>query len=59
MAFIQIEEMDDRILGRIIRNKKNENVPVDILKQCTCIHIGSRGQTLFNFTVSIPGTRLF
>ncbi|XP_045446821.1 2-(3-amino-3-carboxypropyl)histidine synthase subunit 2 [Melitaea cinxia] len=57
MAFIQIEETDDRILGRIIRNKKNENVPVDVLKQCTCIHLGSRGQTLFNFTVSIPALK--
>ncbi|XP_026492728.2 2-(3-amino-3-carboxypropyl)histidine synthase subunit 2 [Vanessa tameamea] len=59
LAFVQIEESDKRILGRIIKNKKDEDVSVEFLKDCICIHIGSRGQTLFNFTVSIPALKWY
>ncbi|XP_046961290.1 2-(3-amino-3-carboxypropyl)histidine synthase subunit 2 [Vanessa cardui] len=59
LAFVQIEESDKRILGRIIKNKENEDVYVESLKDCVCIHIGSRGQTLFNFTVSIPALKWY
>lgn len=56
MAFIELEEKSlNRFFGRVIRNKNNEEFMSDVLEDCVCIYIGSRGQTFFNLTVSVSG----
>ncbi|XP_030029165.2 2-(3-amino-3-carboxypropyl)histidine synthase subunit 2 isoform X1 [Manduca sexta] len=53
IASVEMEDKPERFLGRTIRDKQGTIYPPDILKDCICIYIGSRGQTLFNYTISI------
>lgn len=54
-AHVEMEEHPHRFLGRVIKNSNGDILPVETLKDCVCIHLGSRGQTVFNYTISIPG----
>lgn len=49
------EEQPERFLGRVIKNASGEVLTVETLKDCVCVHVGSRGQTVFNYTISITG----
>ncbi|XP_049875970.1 2-(3-amino-3-carboxypropyl)histidine synthase subunit 2 [Pectinophora gossypiella] len=53
IAVVSIEEKPGRFLGRLVKDKDGESHSVEVLKDCICIHIGTRGQTVFNYTVSI------
>lgn len=55
IAFVEIEDVPERYLGRVIKNITGETIPVDNVNDCICVHIGLRGQTSFNFAVSIAG----
>lgn len=59
ISFIEIEENQNRFLGRVIRNKDGEDSAVEVLKDCICIHLGTRGQTLFNYTISIAASQWY
>ncbi|KAI5632875.1 putative diphthamide synthesis protein domain-containing protein [Phthorimaea operculella] len=53
IAFLELEEKPNRFLGRVIQDGTAQEHTVDELKDCICVHIGSRGQTMFNYTISI------
>ncbi|CAB3240139.1 unnamed protein product [Arctia plantaginis] len=53
VAYIELEENPNRFFGRVVRNKDGEQFTVEVLQDCICVNVGSRGQTLFNYTVSI------
>lgn len=59
ISFVQIEEHQHRFLGRVVKDKRGEEFPVEVLKDCICIHIGSRGQTVFNYTISIAASEWY
>ncbi|XP_069363496.1 2-(3-amino-3-carboxypropyl)histidine synthase subunit 2 [Maniola hyperantus] len=59
VAFIEIEEVPNRYLGRVVRNVRNDTLSLDDIKDCSCVYVGSRGQTLFNFTISIPACKWY
>ncbi|XP_013191994.2 2-(3-amino-3-carboxypropyl)histidine synthase subunit 2 [Amyelois transitella] len=54
IAYIEQEEKQHRFSGRLLRNALEEVLPLEKLKDYICIHIGSRGQTVFNYTISVP-----
>ncbi|XP_039761502.1 2-(3-amino-3-carboxypropyl)histidine synthase subunit 2 [Pararge aegeria] len=56
---IEIEDIPNRYSGRVIRNKRNDTFSLEDIKDSTCVYIGTRGQTVFNFTVSIPATKWY
>lgn len=58
VAFVELEEQPERFLGRVIKNASGDVVMVDTLKDCVCVYIGSRRQTLFNYIISIAGKTL-
>lgn len=53
IAYIELQESPNKFLGRVVRNMHNEELPVEVLQDCVCINVGSRGQTLFNYTISV------
>ncbi|XP_075992024.1 diphthamide biosynthesis 2 [Anticarsia gemmatalis] len=53
IAYIELQENPTRFLGRVVRNKDGKEFPVDVLQDYICVNVGTRGQTLFNYTVSI------
>lgn len=55
IAYIELEENPNRFLGRVLKNEEGEQFTVEVLQDCICVNVGSRGQTLFNYTVSIAG----
>lgn len=55
IAEIELKDSPNKFCGRNIRNKVNQAQPSESIEDCTCVYIGSRGQTLFNFTISIKG----
>lgn len=55
MTFVHTEGHPNRVFGRVIKDGNGEVIPVESLKDCICVYVGDRGQTLFNFTVSIEG----
>ncbi|KAJ8735243.1 hypothetical protein PYW07_006863 [Mythimna separata] len=59
ISYVEIDEKPNRFLGRVVRNKEGEDFPVEVLKDCICIHVGSRGQTLFNYTISIAASEWY
>ncbi|CAG4988999.1 unnamed protein product [Colias eurytheme] len=60
IAYIDMKnESNHTFSGRVVKNKDNEEFSSDILKDCICVYIGSRGQTFFNFSVSIPAQKWY
>lgn len=57
IAFIHIGETENRFCGRVIKNASGNVFKIDILKECACFYLGFKGQTLFNFTVSVPASK--
>lgn len=53
IAYVEQNEAPRRFLGRVVKDVEGEIYPIETLKNCICIHIGSRGQTLFNYTISV------
>ncbi|XP_041975133.1 2-(3-amino-3-carboxypropyl)histidine synthase subunit 2 [Aricia agestis] len=53
LAAIELCKPPLKFCGRVVKDKDNQIHPVDVLQECTCVYVGSRGQTLFNFTISI------
>ncbi|KOB69621.1 Diphteria toxin resistance protein 2, dph2 [Operophtera brumata] len=53
IAFVEIDDQQERFLGRVLKNASGELLTVDTLKDCVCVYVGSRGQTVFNYTISI------
>ncbi|CAH0405586.1 unnamed protein product [Chilo suppressalis] len=53
IGYIEKEEHKDRFLGRLLKDATGQIYVVDVLKDCTCVYIGSRGQTMFNLAISI------
>ncbi|XP_061708330.1 2-(3-amino-3-carboxypropyl)histidine synthase subunit 2 [Cydia pomonella] len=53
IADISIEEQDHRFLGRVVRDASGQAHASDVLRDCVCIYMGSKGQTLFNYTISV------
>ncbi|XP_026731754.1 2-(3-amino-3-carboxypropyl)histidine synthase subunit 2 [Trichoplusia ni] len=59
ISYVEIEEKPNRFLGRVVRNKDGEEFSVEALADCICIHIGSRGQTVFNYSISIAASEWY
>lgn len=55
MASIAPEQNSNNFLGRLVKNIKSDEFSSDILQDCVCIYVGSRGRTFFNLTVSVAG----
>ncbi|RVE47811.1 hypothetical protein evm_007566 [Chilo suppressalis] len=53
IGYIEKEEHKDRFLGRLLKDATGQIYVVDVLKDCACVYIGSRGQTMFNLAISI------
>ncbi|XP_059058385.1 2-(3-amino-3-carboxypropyl)histidine synthase subunit 2 [Achroia grisella] len=53
IAYIEKEETPERFLGRVVKDVEGTVLPVETLRDCICIHIGTRTQTLFNYTISV------
>ncbi|CAG9796884.1 unnamed protein product [Diatraea saccharalis] len=53
IAYIEKVDHKDRFLGRLVQDATGQTYSVDILEDCFCIFIGSRGQTIFNLTISV------
>ncbi|GBP44583.1 2-(3-amino-3-carboxypropyl)histidine synthase subunit 2 [Eumeta japonica] len=58
-ATIQYEYTENRFLGRMLQNKNDEILPMDVIKDYVCIYLGTRGQTLFTYTISIPALKWY
>lgn len=54
MASVELTEHEDRFLGRVIRDGSRNVVKMEELEHCHCVYLGCNGQTLFNYTVSVP-----
>lgn len=59
ICHIELEDKPERFLGRIIKDVQNVEYPIQALKDCICIYLGSRGQTIFNYTISVPATKWY
>ncbi|CAH2049897.1 unnamed protein product, partial [Iphiclides podalirius] len=59
IAFIAIDDKNKRFLGRVIKDKHEDEYFVDVLKDCICIYVGLNGQTVFNYTISIEAKKWF
>ncbi|CAF4950164.1 unnamed protein product [Pieris macdunnoughi] len=59
IASISFKESINRFFGRIVKNVSSEEYSSEILKDCVCIYVGSRGQTFFNFTVSVEAEKWY
>ncbi|KAL0901962.1 hypothetical protein ABMA27_007105 [Loxostege sticticalis] len=53
IACVEKEENEIRFLGRVIQDSSGKLYPVQELENCICLYLGSRGQTLFNYTISV------
>ncbi|KAJ0182801.1 hypothetical protein K1T71_002170 [Dendrolimus kikuchii] len=53
IANVQITDKENRFLGRTITNGKGHEYTMDALKNCICVYVGTKEQTMFNFTVSV------
>ncbi|XP_053616766.1 2-(3-amino-3-carboxypropyl)histidine synthase subunit 2 [Plodia interpunctella] len=54
IAYIEQGDSEYIFQGRLLKNAHGEPLPLEYLKDYICVHIGSRGQTVFNYTVSVP-----
>ncbi|XP_068626310.1 2-(3-amino-3-carboxypropyl)histidine synthase subunit 2 [Battus philenor] len=57
IAYLEMEDNNKKFHSRLIKDKNEEEYNVDVLMNCICIYIGTNGQTLFNFTISIEANK--
>ncbi|OWR53621.1 diptheria toxin resistance protein [Danaus plexippus plexippus] len=57
--FFDLDNIQTIILGRLVKNETGVEYPMESLRDCICIYIGSKGQTVFNFSVSVPALKWF
>ncbi|XP_023949690.2 2-(3-amino-3-carboxypropyl)histidine synthase subunit 2 [Bicyclus anynana] len=59
VAYIEKQDIPNKYLGRVIKNERNETFSIDDVQDCVCVYVGSRGQTSFNFSISIPASKWY
>lgn len=55
IAEIELNEKPNRFCGRIIRDKEKVEFPREVVKDCVCVYLGYKNQSIFNFTISVEG----
>lgn len=59
IARVEKEDKPNRYLGRVVFNINKEEVPIETIKHCICVYLGSRGQTVFNYTISVEASEWY